>query len=171
MTSKAVHLELVSELSRERFIQALRRFTARRRKYLDIYSDIGTNFVGANNQLRKLLNSEGHKKKMARQYAGEGIKWHFNPADAPHFGVLWEAAVRSAKHHLIRVLGDDPVNPEDFTTLLVQVEACLNSRPITSQSEDPSDLVPLTPEHFIIRKPVQQLPDPDYSNIPMNRLH
>ncbi|XP_055585069.1 uncharacterized protein LOC129737925 [Uranotaenia lowii] len=171
MTTKAVHFELVSDLSTERFIQALRRFTARRGKCSDIYSDNGTNFVGADNQLRKLLSSEAHKEKMAREYAGEGIKWHFNPAGAPHFGGLWEAAVRSAKHHFIRVLGDNPVNPEDFTTLLVQVEACLNSRPITSQSEDPNDLEPLTPGHFIIGKPIQQLPDPDFSKIPMNRLH
>ncbi|XP_055633682.1 uncharacterized protein LOC129774019 [Toxorhynchites rutilus septentrionalis] len=174
MCTKAVHLELVSDLSTDRFIQALRRFMARRGKCTDIYSDNGTNFVGARNKLRefmRLLRDKQHSDKISRMCADEGVQWHFNPPSAPHFGGLWEAAVRSAKHHLLRVIGENPVSIEDMTTLLAQVEACLNSRPITPISNDPCDLQPLTPAHFLIGSSLQDLPEPDLLAIPSNRLH
>ncbi|XP_062537997.1 uncharacterized protein LOC134206311 [Armigeres subalbatus] len=131
LCTKAVHLELVSDLSTDRFLQALRRFVARRGLCTNIYSDNGTNFVGARNQLKdllKLLKSNDHNSAVSKECAKVGIQWHFIPPSAPHFGGLWEAAVRSTKHHLLRVIGESPVSPEDFTTLLTQVEACLNSQ-------------------------------------------
>ncbi|XP_055614859.1 uncharacterized protein LOC129761171 [Toxorhynchites rutilus septentrionalis] len=94
MCTKAVHLEIVTDLSTERFIQALRRFIGRRGKCSDIFSDNGTNFVGAHNQLKdlsKFLKNEEYREKITRECANEGIQWHFNPPSAPHFGGLWEA--------------------------------------------------------------------------------
>ncbi|XP_055600806.1 uncharacterized protein LOC129749761 [Uranotaenia lowii] len=173
MSTKAVHLELVSDLSTERFIQALRRFVGRRGKCVELFSDNGTNFVGARNQMSELLSllkSQNHREKLYKECGNDGIKWHFNPPSAPHFGGLWEAAVRSAKKHILRVIGENPVSSEDFTTLLVQVEACLNSRPITPLSNDPNDLEPLTPGHFIIGESLQSMPDKTYEQIPDNRL-
>ncbi|XP_055590993.1 uncharacterized protein LOC129743074 [Uranotaenia lowii] len=173
LCTKAVHLELVSDLTTDRFIQALRRFVGRRGKCAEILSDNGTNFVGARNKMRellKLLNDRSHRDQVARECANSGIQWRFSPPSAPHFGGLWEAAVRSAKNHLLRVLGEEPVSPEDFNTLLVQVEACLNSRPLTPCSDDPNDLEPLTPAHFIIGSSLQEIPDEDVSNVPFNRL-
>lgn len=134
MCTKAVHMEHVSDLSTERFLQALRRFVSRRGKCSDIYSDNGTNFIGARNQMREwlhLIRSRQHQETIVRECAKDSIQWHFNPPSAPHFGGLWEAAVRSAKFHLLRVLGGNPTSSEDFATLLVQVEGCLNSRPLT----------------------------------------
>lgn len=174
MCTKAVHLELVTDLSTERFLQAFRRFIARRGRSTDVYSDNGTNFVGARNQLKplfELLNNPNHRKDMADESAKEGINWHFNPPSAPHFGGLWEAAVRSAKVHLLKVLGETVVSYEDLSTLLTQVESCLNSRPLIPMSDDPNDLDPLTPGHFLVGGPLSQLPDPDYTSTPMNRLH
>ncbi|XP_062534214.1 uncharacterized protein LOC134203358 [Armigeres subalbatus] len=130
--TKAVHLELVSDLSTDRFLQALQRFISRRGRCSDIYSDNGTNFVGARNklgELYRLLRDHTHREKVTSELAKDGIQWHFNPPSAPHFGGLWEAAVRSTKNHLIKVIGETPVSAEDFSTLLTQVEACLNSRP------------------------------------------
>lgn len=173
MATKAVHMELVSDLSTERFLQALRRFFARRGRCTDIYSDNGTNFVGAKNQMQELfglLKEEKHREQVSRECANDGIYWHFNPPSAPHFGGLWEAAVRSAKFHLLRVLGCNPISQEDFVTLLTQVEACLNSRPLTSLSDDPLDLEPLTPAHFLVGGSLVALPDPDLSDIQLNRL-
>lgn len=173
LCTKAVHLELVSDLTTERFIQALRRFASRRGKPKDMYSDNGTNFVGACNKLRDLndlLKSPAHKEKIAYHCLEEGTQWHFNPPSAPHFGGLWEAAVRSAKGHLLKVVGETLISPEDMTTLLAQVEGCLNSRPLTPMSDDPNDLDPLTPSHFLIGSNLQALPDPDLDNFPMNRL-
>ena len=138
-----------------------------------MYSDNGTNFAGANNQLRELftlLKDPDHRCAVSKECATDGIKWHFNPPGAPHFGGLWEAAVRSEKFHLLRVLGGNPVSAEDFSTLLAQVEACLNSRPLTAMSDDPTDLAPLTPAHFLIFDSLQSVPDPDYGSIQLNRL-
>ncbi|XP_062538615.1 uncharacterized protein LOC134206889 [Armigeres subalbatus] len=173
MCTKAVHLELVSDLTTDRFIQALRRFSARRGKCSDLYSDNGTNFVGARKKLRQLyelIRSKEHKERFARYCTEEGTKWHFNPPSAPHFGGLWEAAVRSAKTHLLKVAGETSLSPEDFNTLLIQVEGCLNSRPLTPMSDDPNDLEPLTPSHFLIGSSLQSLPDPELESVPMNRL-
>lgn len=173
MCTKAVHLELVTDLSTDRFLQALRRFIGRRGRCTDIYSDNGTNFVGARNQLKQLfqlLKSKEHHEKIAKECVKDHIQWHFNPPSAPHFGGLWEAAVRSAKYHLLRVLGDHVLSVEDMNTLLVQVEACLNSRPLTPISDDPNDLEPLTPGHFLTGASLQQLPDQNFTSIPMNRL-
>ncbi|XP_055542522.1 uncharacterized protein LOC129728133 [Wyeomyia smithii] len=171
--TKAVHIELVSDLSTERFLQALRRFVARRGRPSDLYSDNGTNFVGARNKLQellRLLKNKEHHGRVAKYCAEDGVQWHFSPPSAPHFGGLWEAAVRSAKHHILRVLGENPATSEDMSTLLVQVEGCLNSRPITASSEDPNDLEPLTPAHFLVGASLQALPDQNYLDIPTNRL-
>ncbi|XP_055613967.1 uncharacterized protein LOC129760346 [Uranotaenia lowii] len=173
LCTKAVHLELVSDLTTDRFIQALRRFVGRRGKCAEILSDNGTNFVGARNKMKdliKLLNDPLHREQVAKECVNTGIQWKFSPPSAPHFGGLWEAAVRSAKTHLLKVLGEEPVSPEDFNTLLIQVEACLNSRPLTPCSDDPNDLEPLTPAHFITGSSLQEVPDEDLSDVPFNRL-
>ncbi|XP_055622384.1 uncharacterized protein LOC129765952 [Toxorhynchites rutilus septentrionalis] len=176
LCTKAVHLELASDLSTERFLQALRRFTGHRGRCTDIYSDNVINFVGARNQLKELLvklKDRNHLEIIQKECSIEGINWHFNtppPPSAPHFGGLWEAAVRSAKFHLLRVIGNHPVCIEDMQTLLVQAETCLNSRPMTVLSDNPNDLEPLTPAHFLIGASIQQLPDQDFQTIPVNRL-
>nr|XP_033202459.1 uncharacterized protein LOC117163846 [Bombus vancouverensis nearcticus] len=105
---KAVHIELVSDLTSEAFIAALRRFIARRRFCVTIYSDNGTNFVGANNELRELRNllqSDDHKVKVQSFLADRRIEWLFSPPNSPHFGGLWEAAVKTFKRHFRRVAG------------------------------------------------------------------
>ncbi|XP_055605044.1 uncharacterized protein LOC129753271 [Uranotaenia lowii] len=172
--TKAVHLELVSDLSSPRFIQALRRFIARRGKCCNIYSDNGANFVGARNVMRDLikkLKSRIHHDEIQNECSQNGINWHFIPPGSPHFGGLWEAAVRSAKKHLLRVLGTSSASQEDYITLLAQVEACLNSRPLTQLTDDPTDLEPLTPGHFLIGSSMQALPDEELSSVPENRLN
>ncbi|XP_069361895.1 uncharacterized protein [Maniola hyperantus] len=80
----------------------------------------------------------------------EGIHFSFIPAYILYFGDIWESAVKSVKRHLRRVLGLTYLDYEEMNTLLIQIEAILNSRPITPLSDDPSDLYPLTPAHFLI---------------------
>ncbi|XP_055591313.1 uncharacterized protein LOC129743355 [Uranotaenia lowii] len=112
-----------------------------------------------------------HQEKVSRECVNNQIQWHFIPPAAHHFGGLWEASVRSAKKHLLKVFGENAVPFEDFTTFLVQVENCLNSRPITALTDDPSNLQPLTPGHFLVGEALQQLPERDYKEVPMNRLN
>lgn len=169
--TRAIHIETVSDLTKEAFLAAFRRFIARRGKPAQMFSDNGTNFVGANRELQilgKFLveNSDD----LTSSIENEGISWSFIPAHSPHFGGLWEAGVKSAKHHLRRVAGDARLTFEQFYTLLVQIEAVLNSRPISPLSSDPSDFVPLTPAHFIIGRPLTSAADPDVTYLPERRL-
>ncbi|XP_058811177.1 uncharacterized protein LOC131676067 [Topomyia yanbarensis] len=173
-STKATHLELVTDLSTARFIQALRRFISRRGKCANLWSDNGTNFVGARNQMKELLQNlknKEHHDAVAKECADVGMQWNFIPPGAPHFGGLWEAAVRSAKTHLLKVLGDSTASYEDMATLLTQVECCLNSRPLTQLSDDPNDLQPLTPGHFLVGTAMQAVPSADYTQTAIGRLN
>ncbi|XP_018378595.1 PREDICTED: uncharacterized protein LOC108771166 [Trachymyrmex cornetzi] len=174
MAVKAVHLEVVSDLSSEGFIAALRRFVARRGLPDHIFSDNGTNFVGANNQLKELfvmLNSDEHKTSINKFASERRITWHFIPPVAPHFGGLWESIVKLFKHHFKRVVGDSLFTFEELNTFTAEVEGILNSRPITSLSSDPNDMVVLTPAHYLIGRPLISLPENDLSVVPVNRLY
>jgi len=155
-TTKAVHLEVVTELSTDAFLAAFDRFVARRGLPADVYSDCGTNFVGADKRLRELIQSPVGQSTIANCRAM--CVWHFNPPSAPHFGGLWEAAVRSTKRLLVRVIGIHVFTYEEFTTVLTRIEAILNSRPLTPASTDPHDLECLTPGHFLIGQPLLAVP-------------
>ncbi|XP_008178240.1 uncharacterized protein LOC103307749 [Acyrthosiphon pisum] len=157
MTTKAVHLEPVSALSTEAFLLTLDRFVARRGLPSSIYSDCGTNFVGAARQLRLLVNNPDSRDQLSGHIACE---WHFNPPGAPHFGGIWEAAVKSAKSLLVRAMDSQIWTLEEFTTVLCRVEAALNSRPLVPASSDPNDLECLTPGHFLIGRPLLSIPEP-----------
>ena len=93
MATSAVHIEIVSDYTSDRFILAYRRFVSRRFKTL--YSDCGTNFLEADQQLRKLF-SLGLKEvlDLAHLFLNDGAEWKFNPPGVPHFGGKWEAAVK-----------------------------------------------------------------------------
>jgi len=99
MASKAVHLELVSNLTSEAFIAALKSFIARRGLIDHLYSDNGTNFVGANRELKAFFKSEEFLRQVHNYAAKTQFQWHFFPPNSPHFGGLWEAGVKSLKYH------------------------------------------------------------------------
>lgn len=170
-SSRVVHLEVASDYTTNVFLAAFRRFTARRGICLDVYSDCGTNFVGADAQLRTLFRaSNPATREMTGQLANHGTRWHFNPPRAPHFGGLWEAAVKSVKHHLRRVIRNATLTFKEMATFLAQVEACLNSRPLQASTGDPDDLSALTPGHFLIGEPLCSIPEPSLEQVPTNRL-
>lgn len=172
-TTKAVHLELVSDLTSNAFIAALRRFIGRRGKCLNLYSDNATNFVGANRELQELRDlfiSQQFQSDVTNSLSSQNISWHFIPPRSPHFGGLWESGVKAAKHHLKRIMGSTTLTFEELNTVLVQIEAVLNSRPLTSLSNDPNDLRVLTPGHFIIGDSMMSTPEPDLSSIQLNKL-
>jgi len=89
----------------------------------------------------------------------EGIQWKFIPEHAPHFGGIWEAAVKSVKTHLRRVISNYKLTFEEFSTILTQIEACLNSRPLVPLPHDDDGVEALTPGHFLIGRPLEALPD------------
>lgn len=172
-STKAVHIELVGDLTTEAFLAALKRFFARRGKSTNLYSDNATNFVGADRELTKTLNtmlSENNSQLIHNYLANQGIQWHFIPPRAPHFGGLWEAAVKSFKHHLVRVVGNTLFTFEELLTCLNEIEAILNSRPMIPLSSDPNDLVALTPGHFLIGDSLTSTPECDLSHVKVGRL-
>jgi transposase InsO family protein len=127
-TTKAVHIEVVTSLSTEAFLAVLRRFVARRGRPRIIYSDNGTNFQGAANQLKEVYNMLQCPTQMTGIQdflTTEGIEWKFIPPHGPHFGGLWEAAVKSMKYHLRRTVGTQIATYEELGTLLSEIEACL----------------------------------------------
>ncbi|XP_072380678.1 uncharacterized protein [Diabrotica undecimpunctata] len=169
--TKAVHLELITNLTTDCFLSCLKRFIARRGIPNDIYSDNGSTFVGARIELKQFGQFRLKNNTYIHNYAiDHNINWHFIPPYAPNFGGLWEAAVKSMKHHLKRVLLDKKLIYEDFNSLLIQIEEVLNSRPMFALSNDPTDLTPLTPSHFLIGRPITTIPDTDLSTIPIGRL-
>ncbi|GBN58219.1 hypothetical protein AVEN_181392-1 [Araneus ventricosus] len=120
--------------------------------------------------LKDLFNKES-TGKIEDFIASEGIVWHFNPPATPHFGGLWEAGVKPLKSHLKRVVGKTVLTHEEFSTLVTQVEAVLNSRPLCNLSSDANDDFVLTPDHFLVGSSLTALPDPDLTEVPINRLN
>ncbi|XP_075158086.1 uncharacterized protein LOC142231359 [Haematobia irritans] len=172
MVTKAVHLEAVTSMSTESFIAAFRRFTSRRGICTDLYSDCGTNFIGSNKELKILQHrsKQSLPEDLCELLSNSGTKWHFIPPASPNFGGLWEAGVKSTKHHLKRTMDNRILTFEELTTLLAQIESCLNSRPLCPLSTDPNDCSALTPGHFLIGEPLLTIPDENLLDYSIDRL-
>ncbi|KAI5734956.1 hypothetical protein M8J77_012447 [Diaphorina citri] len=172
MSTKCIHLELVSELSTAAFLACLDRFVGRRGIPTCIFSDNGTNFRGAASYLVEVQSFLRTAEADISQYLQrKEIKWNFIPPSAPNFGGLWEAGVRSVKKHLSHVLNGQAFNFEQLSTILISIEGILNSRPICAINSSPNDGVNyLTPGHFLIGAPLLARPEHDLSEEPMTHL-
>lgn len=149
MVTRACHLEVVEDLSTKCFLDAFSRFVARRGLCANVYSDNGTNFVGADRELRAAFELVNSSRDEIQQFAvSKGFSWHFIPQRAPNFGGLWEAAVKSFKNHFRKVVGAQALSFVELCTLSTQVECILNSRPICA-SDALSDCF-VTPGHLCI---------------------
>ncbi|XP_075160296.1 uncharacterized protein LOC142233297 [Haematobia irritans] len=150
--TRAIHLEVVSDLSTPAFMAALTRFVSRRGCPHKIFSDNGRNFVGAAREIRaNFAKSLAELKTEAvLRYGHQKLEWHFIPASAPHMGGLWEAGVKSCKTHLKKMSGQIRHTYEEFSTILASIESCLNSRPLTPMTESVDDFSVLTPAHFLV---------------------
>jgi hypothetical protein len=167
--SKAVHLEVVSALSTDAFLACLDRFVSRRGLPSDIFSDCGTNFVGARNHLKQIYQNFD-ETQLQQKLAPQQITWHFNPPSGPHLGGLWESAVKSAKTLLTRIIGERVLTFEELTTVFTKVEAIINSRPLCPLSSDPNNFDVLTPAHFLIGRPLLCVPEHNVEQAPVSRL-
>lgn len=164
---KAIHMELLSDLTTENFLAAFKRFISRRGKPENVFCDNGSTFKGADNKIKQFCKES---EKIENYCIDQKIKFNFIPSYSPVFGGLWEAGVKSAKFHIKRVIGSNELIYEQFNTLIIQVEGILNSRPLIALSQDPSDLDYLTPGHFLTGAPITSFPEPDLTEIPQNRL-
>ena len=149
LTIKAVHIEVTSSLETDSFINALLRFISRRGQPIEIRSDNGTNFVGADRELRKSIK-EWNQTRIAGFLAQREIKWSFNPPAASHMGGIWERQIRSIRRILATLLKQQHLDDECLSTLMCTVESIINSRPLTTVSDDHRDLEPITPNHLLL---------------------
>lgn len=171
LATSAIHLELVTDYSSDGFIAAYKRFVGRRGICATLTSDCGTNFKGADQELQKLFSATTQEfQQLASLIANDGTKWIFNPPSAPHFGGKWEAGVKSFKYHFRRVAGSSLLTYEEMNTILIQIEAILNSRPLSPLTNDPDDLDVLTPAHFLLGQSLTVIPEPNLEHLQVSRL-
>ena len=145
LTTRAIHIEIVSSMDTSSCIMGIERFIARRGKPSIIWSDNGTNFVAAEKELVSTV--ESWYSSAPPLLADKAIKWKFNPPAAPHHGGAWERLVRSCKQVFYAILGNQKLTDEVLRTTFALVEQSLNAQSITAVSSNPNELDALTPNH------------------------
>lgn len=150
LSVRAIHIELAHSLSADSAIMAIQRFASRRIFPKVLFSDNGTNFRGASEELRNQIEILMEDKLKLTAFGSKNdFEWRFNPPTASHMGGAWERMIRSVKECLTAVLKGHAPNEETLLTILAEVENTINSRPLTHISSDPQDHEPLTPNHFL----------------------
>ena len=169
-STKAIHLEATSNLSTATFLAAFHRFISRRGCPRTIFSDNGTNFVGASRELErefKIVFLES-RDRICSHYNHQQLLWKFIPAGAPHMGGLWEAAVKSFKIHFRKHASHFKYTFEELSTILSRIEACLNSRPLCPMNDCAENPIALTPGHFLIGSPILAPAEPLIEESPLH---
>lgn len=162
MTTRAVHLDLLSSIDSDSFLMALRRFIARRGNPHELLCDQGTNFKGGERELNEAFAAL--QSELQNHLAVQQIKFTYNPPSAPHFGGCWEREIRSIKAALKVTIGAQTVTEEVLRTVLIEVEGILNSKPLGYTSSDVADLDPITPFCFLIGRRDVSLPQVVYED-------
>ena len=124
LMTRAVHLDLVGDLSTDSFLLALIRFMARRGKAKTIWTDNDTNLIGAEREL-SILMKDLNQAKIENSLINKGVTWTFSPPSRPWMGCSWESIVKLTKRSLKSVLKDRPVYKESLRTFLIDVEFTL----------------------------------------------
>ena len=147
---RAVHIEMADSLETDTFINALRRFISRRGQVKLIRSDNGSNFVGAEKEMKEALKAWNDNASEFLQQ--KEIEWKFNPPGASHHGGVWERLIRSARKILLNLANSQTLTDDSLRTLLAEAESIMNSRPLTRVSTDPNDLRCITPNDLLLLK-------------------
>lgn len=158
LTIRAIHIEIVHSLSTDSCIMSLRNFIARRGSPNVIISDNGTNFHGADKELRQALES------MEAYCAPAGIEWKFNPPASPHMGGSWERLIQSVKQVLTQIMPQRNPSDELLRAMLLEAESVINSRPLTFVPLEAHEDEALTPNHFLLGSSSGQKPPGEFSN-------
>ncbi|GFW83743.1 integrase catalytic domain-containing protein [Trichonephila clavipes] len=146
--TRAVHLELVSDMSTKCFLLALRRFLARRGNCKVIYSDNARTFKAAESELADFANIL-KDSEFQNFVADKGIHWKFIVERAPSWGGFYKHLVKTIKDPLPKILDRALLTFEELSTILSEVEVIVNHRPLTYVENDPGEPEPLTPAHFL----------------------
>ena len=157
LASRAVHIEVVASMEMDSFIMAVRRVIARRGNMRTIRSNNGSNFIGAENELCKVFNEMDHTKisNLLQDNGTDWLVWIKNTPTASHMGGVWERQIRSARNILSSLLKTHgrSLNDEALSTLMAEVEAVMNSRPLTVKLlSDGNSLNPISPPKLLTMK-------------------
>ena len=165
MASRTVHIEVTFSLDTDSFILALRRLVARQGNIRSIYSDNGSNFIGAEQELKKAYMEMDDRKiqSFLLEQGSDCIRWQKNPPLANHMGGVWERQIRSARAILGSLLKThgECLNDESLLTVMTEIKGILNSRPLTVEVlNDPTSLKPLSPVNILTMKSKVVSPPP-----------
>lgn len=163
LSTRAIHLEVAYGLSTDAFLLCFRNFLNRRGPVSHMYSDNGTNFVGAEKVLKQALK-EIDTDEIVSDVVDETLEWHFNPPASPHMGGSWERMVKSVKNALYAIKSFHTMTDPLLNSYLIEVENIINSRPLTYLPLDADESEALTPNHFIrgsgnLVKPIGHMSD------------
>jgi hypothetical protein len=156
LRTRAVHLEIVHSLTTDACLMALIRFISRRGAPKEIFSDNGTNFVGADNELKQALSCLQHETVSNKLLSYE-IQWHFQPPSCSHRGGVWERLIRSVRRILSAISKEQVLTDECLLTFLVEVERILNNRPLSPLGDDQSAELAITPSDILLLRPGRAL--------------
>lgn len=162
MCTRAVHIELIETMSASSFINALRRLFAIRGPARQIRSDRGTNFVGASREL-KMSNTDSSSESIEGYLSEQNCSWVFNPPHASHMGGAWERMIGIARRILDCMLREQKrcqLTHEVLSTLMAEVAAVMNARPLLPVSSDPESTLILTPAMLLTLKTRSVSPPP-----------
>ncbi|XP_063371095.1 uncharacterized protein LOC134659355 isoform X4 [Cydia amplana] len=168
---KAIHLELVSDLTTETFLACLKRFISRRGMPTNIFCDNAKTFKGASNTLKDLydlFSSKDCRDSVNKYCLNNYITFNWIPSYSPTFGGIWESGVKSVKHHFKRIVGNLCLTYEQLNTVIIEIEGILNSRPILSAISNDCDYI--TPGHFICGAALTAYPEIDLTETSVNRV-
>ena len=155
-STRAVHFEVVPNMTSEAFLRCFRRFVARRSRPSLVVSDNAKTFKSASKELEKITNDPS----VVKYFAQEKIKWSYNLEKAPWWGGFYERLVKSLKRCLKKTIGRAKLSYDELVTVVTEAEMILNCRPISYvSSEDLEE--PLTPSHLIVGRRLGALPEID----------
>ena len=155
-STRAVHLELIPSLTVESFLLAFRRFTSRRGLPATLISDNAKTFKGSSREVQRIARS----KEVMRYLSNNGVFWKFIVERAPWWGGFWERLIQSVKRCLKKCIGRTTLNYDELQTLLSEVEAVVNSRPLTYVEDDQDGVTyTLCPSHLINGRRITSTPN------------
>ena len=157
LCTRAIHLEKADALDTDNCINAIRRFIARRGQVRELRSDNGTNFIGAERELREEIK-KWNQVKFNNEMLQRNINWKFNPPAGSHFGGIWERQIRTVRKIMSALVKQQLLTDDSLSTLFCEIEAIVNNRPITTVQGSAGDLDPLTPNTLLLMKNNENLP-------------
>ena len=156
-SSRAVSVDLAHDLSTDGFLQVLRRFTSLRGWPAKIYSDNGTQLVGASNELKAIIQGLDHNE-IKKYGCAAGTEWKFSPPDGKWYNGATESLVKSVKRALNAAVGVNIMQFSELQTCLFEAAELVNERPIGIHPSTPDDGVYLCPNDLLLGRASSRVP-------------